>query len=74
MISFYHAYEAYERQVIKGVFYRPSAKTRPVGRFSLERLMAGLGDWLIRLGVELRKPLEVKQTRSGSPALGKLNR
>jgi hypothetical protein len=73
MESLYHAYQAYERQVEKGVFSTYALKAPRGKPLFHERLLAGLGDTLIQAGLNLKRHYAASQTM-GSPALGKLNR
>ncbi len=71
MKSYFHAYQAYEKQVEKGV-YVSSIQTS--GPSAGDHLLASTGDLLIRIGNKMRERYETKHTLSGSPVLGKLNR
>ena len=55
MESFYHAYEAYERRVMRGEFSSLRPGARPAGFASPEPLMARFGDFLIRTGTRLKR-------------------
>jgi hypothetical protein len=74
MDSLYHAYQSYERQVVNGVFCTRRPKTASRLSTTIECFMADLGDVLIRVGTRLKRRCEIRQTISGSPALGKLDR
>lgn len=54
MRSFLHAYEAYERRVIRGEFpTHPKKSLRKDSQVAL--LLAGMGDILIRTGMTLKQ-------------------
>jgi hypothetical protein len=74
MDSLYHAYQSYERQVVKGIFCTRRPKTASGLSSPFECLLADLGDLLIRVGHRLKRRCEIRPTISGSPALGKLDR
>jgi hypothetical protein len=74
MESLYHAYQSYERQVIRGVFCTRRPRTATGLSFTFECLMANLGDMLIRVGHRLKRRCEIRQTVGSSPVLGKLDR
>jgi len=74
MDSLYHAYQCYEQKAARGEFCTRQSPRAPRLADSLECLLADLGDGLIRLGTKLKRRCELKQTLSGSPALGKLDR
>ena len=53
MNSFYTSYEAYERRVIRGEFYRVPAKTKTRPGHQ-EPLLVKIGDLLIHTGLKLK--------------------
>jgi hypothetical protein len=74
MDSLYHAYQSYERQVVKGIFCTRKPKTAASLSSTFECFLADLGDMLIRVGHRLKRRCEIRQTVGGSTALGKLDR
>jgi hypothetical protein len=69
MKSFYHAYEAYERRVIRGEFdtvlrkaVKPSSPREP--------LLAQLGDLLIHTGLRLKRRYAAGKPMAWSPLTG----
>ena len=69
MKSFYSAYQAYERRVIRGEFYNPPRKaiTLPALR---EPLLAQIGDLLIQTGVKLKRRYATGKPMAWSPMIG----
>ncbi len=72
MKSLYHAYETYERRVIRGEFFIPR-KMSPRISPTLEPLTERLGDLLIQTGMKLktrraaRKPMTWSLSMGGKP-------
>ncbi len=71
MKSYYHAYQAYEKQVEKGIY---TASIQLDGASAGDHLLASAGDVLIRIGSKMRERYETRHAPLGSPVLGKLNR
>jgi hypothetical protein len=69
MKSFYNAYQAYERRVIRGELDNTPriAVDRPAPR---EPLLAQFGDLLIRTGLRLKRRYAAGKTMAWSPMTG----
>lgn len=68
MESFYHAYEAYERRVIRGEFAGPALKNQPTHPFPyFEPILARLGDFLVRTGMRLKYRYAAGKPMAWSP-------
>ncbi len=53
-MSLYHAYEAYERRVIRGEFSAPPSKKSKIRISYREPVLARFGDFLVRTGMKLK--------------------
>ncbi len=71
MESFYQAYQAYESQVEKGIFYPPARKAKSLFQ---KRLLAGVGVVLMRVGSNLKRRRAAPRKLGGVHVLGKLDR
>jgi hypothetical protein len=69
MNSLFDAYQAYERQVIRGEFNKVSGKTadRSVPR---EPLLVKIGDLLIQIGQKLKQRHSTGKPMTWSPVIG----
>lgn len=66
MQSLYHAYEAYERRVLRGEMSLPA----PVKTSPTPPLRARLGDWLIQAGTKLKTRSASGKSMAWSPLTG----
>ncbi len=69
MSSLYHAYEAYERRVIRGEMETRAVKRAPAHVSHLS-LRERLGDLLIRLGLKLKQRQAAGKPMAWSPLTG----
>ncbi len=70
MESLVHAYEAYEKRVMRGEFSAPRSK-EPVRRYSFrEPLGARFGEFLIRTGMRIRCRYAAGKPMAWSPMTG----
>jgi hypothetical protein len=57
MMSFYRAYQCFERRVIRGELH---------SRLTRQPLRVRLGDWLIRAGLRLKRPYSAEPRLNSS--------
>jgi hypothetical protein len=69
MKSLYHAYEAYERRVIRGEFDTVSRKAAQPAS-PREPLLAQVGDLLIHTGLKLKRRYAAGKPMAWSPLTG----
>ena len=69
MKSFYHAYQAYERRVIRGEFDDLPRKTKNRSN-PIEPLLSQLGDLLIQMGLKLKQQHATSKPLAWSPMIG----
>jgi hypothetical protein len=69
MKSLYHAYQAYERRVIRGEFDNPPKKAQNLST-PPEPILARLGDLLIQTGMRLKVRHAGSKPMTWSPLIG----
>ncbi len=69
MDPFYHAYEAYEKRVMRGELSNPGTPNKNIHHYKYyETVLARFGDFLVRTGTRLKCRYAVGKPMAWSPA------